>query len=62
MKRDLFAFLMTVAVLALSLAIYALMCWIMGYRLTLCGFTFVMAVNLMFQFYAEILRRIDEED
>ena len=62
MKRYLFTFLMTVAMLALSLMIYVFMCWIFGYRPTFCGYTFVTLVSVMFQFYAETLRRIDEED
>ena len=59
--RHLYALLTTVASLIVTFAVYALMCWILDHEPTQADFTFVLVVNLMFQFYCEALKRIDKE-
>ncbi len=60
--KYLFALLMTVAVLAVSAIVYAFLCWIIENRPTFSGFTLVLVVNLMFQFYCETFKGKDKED
>lgn len=60
--RHLYAVLTTASILVVTFAAYAFMCWIIGDRPTQAGFTFVLVVNLMFQFYEDVFKRIDEED
>lgn len=59
--RHLYAVLITLVCLVVSFAVYAFMCWILGLRPTQADFTFVLVVNLMFQFYSDVLKRIDKE-
>ena len=61
--RHLFTALTLVAgLLVLSFAVYAFLCWLFGNKPTLTGFTFVLVVNLMVQFYYEEFKRIDKDD
>lgn len=59
--RYLYAVLITLVCLVVSFAVYAFMCWILGLRLTQADFTFVLVMNLMIQFYSDVLKRIDKE-
>lgn len=59
--RHLYALLTTLACLVVSFAVYAFVCWVLGFRPTEAGFALVLVANLMFQFYSETFKRIDEE-
>lgn len=55
--RFLFSLLATVAVLFVSFVVYIFTCWLIGDKTDLTGYTFVLTVNLMWQFYYETLKR-----
>jgi len=51
--RYLFSFLITIIILIVSFVAYAFVCWLFDNKPTFTNFTFVLIVNLMWQFYHE---------
>ena len=51
--RYLFSFLITIIILIVSFVAYAFVCWLFDNKPTFTNYTFVLIVNLMWQFYHE---------
>lgn len=55
--RYLFSLLITIGALAVSFVVFVFVCWLSGQKPTVNDYTFVLVVNLMWQFYHETLKR-----
>lgn len=48
---------MTLATMFVTLIAYVFICWVFNYKPTQLGYTFILVVNMIFNFNCEILKK-----